>query len=170
MRFRLSVNFYRDVGDAYVTRSFAFTDNFEQAIDQLEKQEYGGGGDFPEAVHSALNDAIYEHQWSSSARSRLLFLVLDAPPHNDQEVISDLHSAIKEASANGIQIIPIAASGINKDTEFLLRTLDITTNGTYIFLTDDSGIGNSHLEPSVGEYTVQPLNDLLVDIITESVD
>ena len=39
------------------------------------------------------------------------------------------------------------------------------TGGTYVFLTNDSGIGNEHLEPTIGEYEVKPLNDLMVEII-----
>jgi hypothetical protein len=166
---RLSVNFYRDFGDAYVTRSFPFTEDISLAITQLKAQSSDGGGDWPEAVDSALVDGIHNHQWSGSARARLLFLVLDAPPHDGEQVITTLQNAVTTASAAGIKIIPIAASGIDKDTEFLLRTIDIASNGTYVFLTDDSGIGNEHLAPTVGQYTVEPLNDLLVDLITEAV-
>lgn len=46
-----------------------------------------------------------------------------------------------------------------------MRFLASATGGTYVFLTDDSGIGNDHLEPAVGEYEVKPLNDLLVEVI-----
>jgi hypothetical protein len=166
---RLSVNFYRDFGDAYVTRSYPFTEDISEAIDQLAAQSANGGGDWPEAVDSALVDGIENHEWSDSARSRILFLLLDAPPHDGQQVVSTLQHAVHTASEKGIQIIPIAASGIDKDTEFLLRAMDVATNGTYVFLTDDSGIGNDHLEPTVGQYVVQPLNELLVDLITEAV-
>ena len=41
------------------------------------------------------------------------------------------------------------------------------TGGTYTFLTNHSGIGNSHLEPTIGEYEVEKLNDLLVRVISE---
>jgi len=43
------------------------------------------------------------------------------------------------------------------------------TGGTYLFLTDDSGIGSDHLEPAVGEYEVTLLNDLLVEVINRYV-
>ena len=33
------------------------------------------------------------------------------------------------------------------------------------FLTDDSGVGESHLEPIVGKYEVKLLQDLIVEII-----
>ena len=59
----------------------------------------------------------------------------------------------------------MAASGIDKETAFLLRNLGIATGGTYTFLTDHSGIGNPHAEPTVGEYQVERLNDLLVRLI-----
>jgi Secretion system C-terminal sorting domain len=36
-----------------------------------------------------------------------------------------------------------------------------------LFLTDHSGIGGKHLEPTTEEYKVEMLNDLLVRIITE---
>ena len=43
----------------------------------------------------------------------------------------------------------------------------ITTNGTYVFITDDSGIGESHLQASVGDYQVELLNDLMVRLINK---
>ena len=42
------------------------------------------------------------------------------------------------------------------------------TNGTYVFLTDDSGVGFSHLTPIVGDYTVDLLHNVIVRIIQES--
>ena len=43
-----------------------------------------------------------------------------------------------------------------------MRTLALTTNGTYVFLTDDSGVGGSHIKPTTDSYDVEKLNDLLV--------
>src|SRR5690606_28197460 len=77
---RLSVNVYRDHGDQYLVRSFPFTTDVPTALGQLAAQSADGGGDFPEAVEAALQDAIFEHEWSPSARARLMFVVLDAPP------------------------------------------------------------------------------------------
>ena len=165
---RSSVNFYRDHGDEYVTRSFEFSENLTDINTQLNSQECGGGGDFPEAVAEALEDAIEGHSWSSSAQSRLLFLVLDAPPHNDTQSLSKIYSSIQKASEKGIQIIPIASSGIDKNTEFFLRSIDIASNGTYVFLTNHSGIGGDHLKASVGDFEVRPLNELLIDLILDA--
>ncbi len=76
-----------------------------------------------------------------------------------------MQKAIKHAAEKGIKVIPISASGIEKDTEFLMRFFAISTNGTYTFLTDDSGIGDSHLKPTTGKYDVEYLNELMLRLI-----
>ncbi|ULQ53845.1 hypothetical protein [Flavihumibacter fluvii] len=90
---------------------------------------------------------------------------MDAPPHYDPVVIEEVHKYIATASKKGIKIIPITASGIEKDTEFLMRYFSIATNGTYVFITNHSGIGNEHMEASVGQYDVEYLNNLMVRLI-----
>jgi len=162
---RVSANYYRDHGDEYLVRSFPFTNNLKQVTNEMSEQFANGGGDYEEAVVEALNDAIYNHNWNENAEAKLLFLVLDAPPHHTDQNISQIHELIKDANELGIRIVPIASSGVDKDTEFLLRFLDVSTNGTYIFLTDHSGIGNSHITPTIGYYQVEQLNDLMVKVI-----
>ena len=162
-----SAVFYRDEGDEYVTRISNFSNDISVTNSFINKQSANGGGDYPEAVHTALEKAIDELQWSSNAKTRLMFLILDAPPHYESNVITSIQNSIKKAAEKGIKIIPITASGINKETEFLMRFMAISTNGTYVFITDDSGIGNEHLTPSVGEYQVEFLNDLLVRLISK---
>lgn len=159
--------FYRDEGDDYVVKHSGFASSTKTTLDFIQAQSADGGGDFPEAVHTALNTALSELQWSSRARTRIAFLLLDAPPHNNTNVINQLQNAILEAAKKGIKIIPITASGIDKETEYVMRSFSIATNGTYVFITNDSGIGNDHLEASVGEYQVEKLNDLMVRLITK---
>jgi len=158
---------YRDEGDEYVTRKSEFTGDLNKTIDFINQQSAKGGGDYPEAVHTALNVGIKELQWSDNAKTRIAFLLLDAPPHYETEIIENIHNIIKNASQKGIKVIPITASGIDKETEFLMRFMAIFTNGTYVFITNDSGIGNDHLVPSVGQYEVEYLNDLIVRLIKE---
>ncbi len=157
--------FYRDVEDDYLVRHSGFTSNATTTLEFIKEQSADGGGDFPEAVHTALNTALSELQWSNTAKTRIAFLLLDAPPHNETSVIGQLQDAITEAARKGIKIIPITASGIDKETEYLMRSFSIATNGTYVFITNDSGIGGEHLEASVGEYQVEKLNDLMVRLI-----
>jgi len=162
--------FYRDKGDDYVTRLSGFTSSTRETIDFIKEQSADGGGDFPEAVHAALHDAISGLQWSSHARARILFMVLDAPPHHDEQIVAEINQLVEKASAAGIAIIPVTASGIDKETEFLMRYMAVATNGTYVFITNDSGIGNAHLEASVGNYQVEYLNALMKRLINERLD
>ena len=163
----LSLNFYRDEGDEYVVKSNPFTDDIEATLKALDNEYRDGGGDFPEAVDLALNDALSKHEWRDGS-VKLLFLVLDAPPHRDnEESIKSIGNSIAEAAKVGVRIVPIASSGIDTETEFLLRLMSLASGGTYTFLTDDSGVGGSHLEPTIGDYNVKKLNDLLVKIINE---
>ncbi len=159
--------FYRDEGDDYVTRKFDFTSDINKTVDFIKDQSADGGGDFPEAVHSALNVALKELQWSTTSTSRILFLLLDAPPHDDNQIIDQIHKQVKLAAEKGIKIIPITASGIDKKTEFLMRYMAIATNGTYVFITNHSGIGGEHIEATVGEYEVEFLNDLMARLINK---
>lgn len=165
MGIRVGSVFYRDEGDDYVTRNYNFTGNTGDLIEFIRRQQADGGGDFPEAVHSALEVAIRQQSWSAEAQGRLLFLILDAPPHKKDQVINSLQESVRRAASLGIKIIPITASGIDKETEFLMRFMAISTNGTYVFITNDSGIGNPHLSPTVGPYTVEFLNNLMVRLI-----
>jgi hypothetical protein len=46
-----------------------------------------------------------------------------------------------------------------------MRSIALGTNGTYTFLTDHSGIGNSHIQPSTDKFDVETLNKLMVRIL-----
>lgn len=52
---RLSSNYYRDVEDTYVVRSFPFSTDIPLVFEQLGNQKASGGGDYPEAVEQALD-------------------------------------------------------------------------------------------------------------------
>ncbi len=159
--------FYRDEGDEYVVRKSAFTNNLNSTINFINDQSASGGGDFPEAVHTALNECIHNLQWSETAKTRIAFLLLDAPPHYNTAIVNSIHSSIQLAAQKGIKVVPVTASGIDKHTEFLMRFMAISTNGTYVFITNDSGIGHEHLEASVGEYQVEQLNSLMIRLIKQ---
>jgi hypothetical protein len=162
--------FYRDTDDEFVTRLSPFSTDIDKTVDFIKAQSANGGGDFPEAVHTALSRALNELQWSGDADERILFLVLDAPPHYDEDIISSIHQLVAQAASSGIKLIPVVASGIDVETEFLMRYMAIATNGTYVFITNDSGIGNEHLQPTVGEYQVELLNALMERLIIKYIE
>lgn len=162
---RFSVCFYRDIGDSYVVKLNPFTSDLSVAVGHLKAEYASGGGDTPEAVHTAMYDALNKVQWDSDADVKLMMLLLDAPTHPEADDNRVLREAVEKAAAEGVRIIGIAGSDTDKTTEYMLRSMSILSGGSYVFLTNDSGIGNDHMEPTVGEYTVKKLNALLVEII-----
>ncbi|NRB50575.1 MAG: carboxypeptidase-like regulatory domain-containing protein [Saprospiraceae bacterium] len=157
--------FYRDRGEQYLTRTSPLQADLKPTLDFIKKQSAGGGGDYPEAVEEGLERALKELDWNPKARARLLFMVLDAPPHQDDSTVLKMTQLTQLAAAKGIRIIPVVASGINKSAEYLFRSIALATNGTYVFLTDDSGIGNPHIKPTTDDWEVEKLNDLMVRLV-----
>lgn len=166
---RVGSVFYQDHGDSYVTLTKGFTRDAKDMDEFIGKQQAGGGGDFPEAVEDALDEALTRLKWSSNNTDteKILFLVLDAPPHEEQNNIAKYKKALEKAAQMNIRIIPVTASGIDKNTEFLMRGTAIVTGGTYVFITDHSGIGNAHLQASVSDFKVEFLNDLMVRLVSK---
>lgn len=163
---RTGAIFYRDEEDEYVTRSSQLTAKTADTREFIRHQSAHGGGDYPEAVHTALEATLQELDWNVYAKSRIAFLILDAPAHLKTKVVESLHKSIEKFADMGIIIIPVAASGADLQTEFMLRNFAIVTNGTYTFLTNDSGVGGDHLEPRVGEFEVEKLNELMTRLIS----
>ena len=159
-----SVSFYRDEGDAYVTRHSAFTSDVAAVQSRINAEYADGGGDYPEAVAEVLTECLTDRDdWDENA-VKVAFLIFDAPPHEGKEAA--IRAAAKAAAAKGVHVVPVVASNADRDTELFGRALAILTNGTYVFLTDDSGVSvGEHLEPIVGSYTVELLQDLIVRII-----
>ncbi|MCI8308411.1 MAG: VWA domain-containing protein [Lachnospiraceae bacterium] len=164
---RYSVNFYRDEGDDYVTKCFDFSTDVKEIQKNINDQSADGGGDTPEAVSQILDESINSSSWDKDS-VKLAFLIFDAPPHT--ETSDKIYETVKKASKMGVHFIPVVSSNAERDTELFGRALAICTNGEYVFLTDDSGIGDSHLEPIIGDYTVEPLYDIITDIIKEYSD
>lgn len=158
---------YRDHGDEYITRISRLTEDIKATQSFIDKQKASGGGDFPEAVPEALMAALNSAGWNTDARARIAFLILDAPCHQDSITIALLHDQILNAAAQGIRIVPVVCSGLDKSGEYLMRAIALATNGTSFFLTDDSGIGHTHLKPTTDSLKVEHLNDMLVRTIVE---
>jgi len=157
--------FYQDHGDDYLTHVSSLSKDIRTTHSFITSHYAGGGGDFPEAVESGLQTGLDKLNWSEGNIVKLAFLILDAPPHNNPENKERIKRLIRVYASKGIRLIPVTASGIDKQTEFLMRQIAILTGGTYVFITDHSGIGNSHLEPSIGKYKVEFLNELMARVI-----
>lgn len=158
---RIGLVLYRDDGDDYVTRSFPLTENVRSVRAILDAQEANGGGDMPEAVDRALVAA--EHmQWRPDAAKAML-LIADAPPH--ENALGTTLATTQRLRSRGVQIVPVAASGVEDSAQYVMRTMAVLTQGRYIFLTDDSGVGNAHAEPDVSCYLVTRLDQLIARVL-----
>lgn len=157
-RFALVV--YRDHGDEYVTRSFDFA-SLASFQGELGQQQAGGGGDYEEAVPEGLEQAR-QLRWRQGA-ARVLFHIADAPPHDP--VVGRTLETLSALRAQGIRLYPVAASGVAERAELLMRAGAFITQARYLFLTDDSGVGSAHAEPSVPCYQVEKLAGLIARMI-----
>lgn len=162
---RTGTVFYRDEDDDYVTKYSQFSDDVSKTAAFISEQEAAGGGDWPEAVHKALYESIQSLSWDTHVKSRIAFLILDAPPHKEDGIIASCQKSIALFAQMGIRLIPVSASGIDKSTEYLLRSFAMATNGTYVFITNDSGVGDMHIEATVGDYQVEKLQDIIARLI-----
>ncbi|MCJ2177988.1 vWA domain-containing protein [Novosphingobium album (ex Hu et al. 2023)] len=162
---RVGMTFYRDKGDAFVTRTYGFTGDIAEAREQLGRQYAGGGGDYPESMQDALIRAANQ-QWRPDAVKTLL-LVADAPPHDGDVPTAWL--AAEHLRAQRVQIVPVGASGVADLAEYVMRAMAAATQSRYAFLTDDSGIGNPHAPPAIDCYLVTRLDKLLTRIIDSQV-
>ncbi len=154
---------YRDTGDVYVVRDFDFTGDLDAFMEDLEAQSASGGGDFPEAMQDAMKTGL-DFDWRDDA-IKVNMLVADAPPH-DEDIQATWDSALYSRT-RGIHIVPLAASGVDDTAEFLMRAMGQITGGRYLFLTDDSGVGNAHAEPTVDCYVVTRLDSLVERVLND---
>jgi Mg-chelatase subunit ChlD len=156
---RFALVAYKDEGDQYVTKTFDFTSNLDTFQRDLGSQSAGGGGDYPEAMDAAM-EATSKLSWRKGDTARVAFLVADAPPHAND--FDDTFEAVDDLREMGVAVYPVASSGVAGEAEFALRTTAMLTGAEYLFLTDDSGVGNPHAEPHIPCYTVEQLAPLMV--------
>lgn len=153
---------YRDHGDEYVVKNYGFTSRQSEMVGWLRKQDANGGGDYPEAAAAALA-AGAGLNWRRGKGERLMFHIADAPPH-DRDARVYLQAA-RRAARNNVQIFGLGASGVAAESEYLMRQAAVQTNGRYLFLTDDSGVGYGHAEPTISCYRVTKLRSLMVRVL-----
>jgi Mg-chelatase subunit ChlD len=103
---------FRDRGDQYVTKVVDLSSDLDSMYATLMDFKADGGGDTPEAVNTALDDAVRRISWSQGDDAyRVVFLVGDAPPHMDYPDEPKYPDVVKAATARGIVVNTILAGG-----------------------------------------------------------
>jgi hypothetical protein len=159
---RFGLVLYRDEGDEYVTRPFPFTVSVEEFRKNLAAQRATGGGDEPEALHRGLEEAT-QFPWRGDDTARVLFLVTDAPPH--AQYVGRSMEALNVLRKQGVAVYGVKTGNPSDAAELVLRSCSLLTGSQYVFLTDDSGVGNAHGEPHIPFYNVQKLDKMMARMI-----
>ncbi len=160
---RWSLVVYRDTVDVYIVRWFDFRADAEDFRMHLAEQSADGGGDFPESPEVGL-DQMTKLSWRQDAgTARLAFWVADAPHHDARAAA--MADALRGAHDVGVHVYPVAASGVDDLTEDTMRSAAQLTGGRYLFLTNDSGVGGDHKEPTIPCYYVTHLDDAILRMV-----
>jgi hypothetical protein len=73
--------------------------------------------------------------------------------------------ALRGMRGRGVHVYPVASSGVDELTELSMRTAAALTGGRYLFLTNDSGVGGDHKEPTIPCYFVTSLSDAILRMV-----
>jgi Mg-chelatase subunit ChlD len=137
---RIGLVAYRDKGDAYVTKKTDLTDDLDGIYKELKGFQAGGGGDTPEHVNAALKEAIEGMSWSAEKGAlRVIFLVGDAPPHEDYGDAFDHASLAKQAIEKDIIVNAIRCGG-NAKTGEVWEAIAKKAEGTFVTIDQDGGV------------------------------
>jgi hypothetical protein len=130
---------YRDLGDDYVTRSIDLSTDLDQMYAALMDFEAGGGGDGPESVNAALDEALHGMSWSHDRQAyQVIFLVGDAPPHEDYGNETQYPDIARAARQRGIVINTIRC-GSNPATAAAWRQIAQLSAGAFFSVGQDGG-------------------------------
>jgi len=132
---------YRDHGDAYVTKVLPLTDDLDKVYSTLMEYQAAGGGDTPEDVRQALADGVHKTGWSARGPhvAQILFLVGDAPPHDDYHQEPDTLTSTGEAVKAGIIVNTIECGGA-EDTRVAWQKICQRGEGKFFQIAQDGGV------------------------------
>jgi hypothetical protein len=151
-RVRFGLVLYRDRGDDYVTQTVPFTEDLDGFQASLDRVEAFGGGDDPEDLQTALQEAM-RLSWNRGG-VRLAFVITDAAPHLDYGQRYTYADAAREARAQGIKIFGVGTGGLDLAGEIVLRQVAQYTAAKYIFLTyGEEGESEGGAPGSVSHHT-----------------
>lgn len=151
---RMGLIGFRDLGDNYVTQVYDLTSDLDDLYGDLLSFHADGGGDRPESVNQALDDAVNKVHWSYGDHTRrIVFLVGDSPPHMDYQHDVKYPKTLQVAGQRDIKVNTIQA-GNASDTARVWRTIAQLGHGSYAAIPQD---GNVVIYNSPYDHDIQQL-------------
>lgn len=138
---RVGLVAYRDHGDSYVTQVLPLTNDLDKVYTTLMEYRADGGGDGPEDVRQALSDGVRKAGWSKAAANtaQIVFLVGDAPPHDDYVQEPDTLDTTAEAVKAGMVVNTIQC-GAEELTQQVWQQIARRGEGQYFAIAQDGGV------------------------------
>ena len=138
---RIGLVAYRDRGDKYVTRILPLTNDLDNVYSTLMDYRAEGGGDVPENVRRALADGVGQAGWSQSSSrvAQIIFLVGDAPPHEDYKDEPDTTTTTIQALQQGMIVNTIQCGNI-AGTREVWQAIAQRGQGQYFSIAQDGGV------------------------------
>src|SRR5215207_1802637 len=138
---RVGLVAYRDHGDAYVTQVLPLTNDLDKVYTTLMEYRADGGGDGPEDVRRALADGVRKAGWSKprANTAQVVFLVGDAPPHDDYLQEPDTLATAAEAIKVGMVVNTIQC-GADVQTRQVWQQIARRGEGQYFAIAQDGGV------------------------------
>ena len=138
---RVGLVAYRDRGDAYVTQILPVTNDLDKVYTTLMDFRADGGGDGPEDVRQALADGVHRAGWSkpSADTAQIVFLVGDAPPHDDYAQEPDTLATTANAVKAGMTVNTIQRAA-DDSTRQVWQTIAQRGEGRFFAIAQDGGV------------------------------
>jgi Mg-chelatase subunit ChlD len=138
---RVGLVAYRDHGDSYVTQVLPVTNDLDKVYTTLMEYRADGGGDGPEDVRQALADGVRKAGWSKpqANTAQIVFLVGDAPPHDDYAQEPDTLATAADAIKNGMVVNTIQC-GADEQTRQVWQQIARRGEGQYFAIAQDGGV------------------------------
>ncbi len=130
---RIGLVEYKDRSDDTVARVFPFSSDLAAFSRKISGLTANGGGDLPEDMHAGLNAALDKLQWRSTAVTRMVIVIADAPPHLDYQG-PHYGDAAMRAAKSGIKLYTVSASGMDTTGQIVMRQMAQFTGAANLFV------------------------------------
>ncbi len=157
---KLGMIFYRDRGDLFVTKQIQLTNDLDEVYSKLLEIDALGGGDTPESVNQALNEAVSEIEWSMDKNVyKTIFVVGDCPPHMDYTDDVKYTFSCKKAVEKGITINTIKLGNSCAKAIPHFKAMASCSNGEFL-----------HLDQHAKDVIVETPYDDEINEVSQSID